>query len=191
MPNSTPRRRKKLLVVIYSLGQGGAQRVVARLTQEWAKSHDVLIVLTRRERARHIFDYGGRLTSIESAETNRILINTVRGKIGRILLFWERVRLLRAIILSERPDRIFSFMENANFPTVMACLFSCQLSRLWVSVHTVPSRIFPRRRRKMPFLYRLPNRIVVVSKGVKHELETMGLPTERIIVIPNPVAFRK
>ena len=49
----------KILVVIYSLRVGGAERVVSILSREWARFHHVMIALF--DESPPAYDYGGRI----------------------------------------------------------------------------------------------------------------------------------
>ena len=100
------------------------------------------------------------------------------------------VRTIRLMNLmrKERPDRIFSFMESANFPTIAAAALTGRLDRLYVSVRDNPASFRFVFRVLIPWLYRGPAGIVAVSEGVKRGLESAGAPAAKIAVIPNPVA---
>ena len=108
--------------------------------------------------------------------------------LSRIYKTIRRTARLAGLMRRERPDRIISFMENANFPAVAAAAFAGCRGRLYVSVHCDPS-VFPFEFRILiPWVYRLPARVVAVSSGVKGALESMGVPATRTTVIYNPIS---
>ena len=167
----------KIVVVISTLSRGGAQRVVSILTREWAKRHHVVIALF--DAAQPANEYGGRIVDLRlPAQDNRL------KKVYRI---GARSLRLARLFRQERPDRIASFMECANFPAIAAATMTRLLERLWVSVHTNPTALAAEHRAFVPWLYRLPSRVIAVSKGVKRALEDIGVPTDKVAVIPNPV----
>ena len=170
----------KILVVIPSLGGGGAERVVSLLTTEWAKRHQVLIALF--DASRLDYPYGGRIVDLGLPASSGLA-----RKSFNVLL---RTKRLMDVLRRERPDRIFAFMESANFPSIAAAAFSNCLDRLWVSVRNNPAHMSLISRAVMPFLYRLPRRVIAISKGVKQELESMHIPAGRISTILNPVVVR-
>ncbi len=170
-----------ILVVISSLSEGGAERVVSLLTNEWAKQHHVLLALF--DSSRRDYPNGGRILDL------RVPPSTTFAK--KILNVGLRVKRLLDIVRSERPDRIYAFMESANFATIVAAALSNHLDRLWVSVRINPACKSPLFRTLISILYRLPKRVVANSEGVKQALETMGIPGDRISVIYNPVNLRR
>ena len=169
----------KIVVVISAMSLGGAERVVSTLTREWARHHHVVVA---------VFD--GRITSYECGGK---LIDLRLPEIGRFLrrghrVIWERSMRLARLFRRERPDLIVSFMESANFPTIVAAALTGVLGRLRVSVRTNPSAIPIPWRWLIPSLYRTSERIIAPSSGVKRRLEGMGVPASKVLVIPNPIA---
>ena len=114
----------KVLVVINSLTSGGAERVVSNLTREWASTHEVLIALF--DTGRQAYDHGAKIEDLGTPP----LRNPVK-KLYNLLL--RSIRLVR-VLRRECPDRILSFMESANFPTIMAASVVGLLDRLCISV---------------------------------------------------------
>lgn len=174
----------KILTIIPTLRGGGAERVISRLIQEWGKFHQVTAVFLDASRAYYdcdsrIVDLGLRLP-ISGNYPMRIARKIYYSSVGTVRL----ITLLR----QEQPDRIFSFMEQANFVAVAAAFWTGCLDRLYVSVRMNPSWLPFVFRVLLPWLYRLPAGIIAVSQGVKRGLESMRIPTTRILVIPNPNA---
>ena len=168
----------KILVVVPSLHDGGAERVVSELTKEWAKDHEVVVALF--DGSSPVYETGGRIVDLGLPGSMRATKKT-RNAVLRPL------RLGR-VLRRERPDRIVSFMEGANFPAIVATVLTGYLDRLYVSVHCNPAMNPLVYRVPAPRLYRLPAGVVAVSEGVKRGLESMNVPSARISVIPNPVA---
>ena len=93
---------------------------------------------------------------------------------------------LITLLRQEQPDRIFPFMESANFSTIIATARTGCLDRLYVSVRVNPAMLPFLFRALIPLLYRLPAGIVAVSEGVRRRLELMRVSATKISVIPNP-----
>lgn len=169
----------RILVVIPSLARGGAERVVSLLSKEWAREHDVTLALFD---ARHpVYPYGGRLVDLACSASPG-----VRSKATNAFL---RVLRLSRLIRATQPDRIITFMESANFPATLAAVRTGVRDRLVVSVHNDPAH-FPKVYRSLiPWLYRLPGRVVAVSNGVAEALARMGVPRTKLHAIPNPIAL--
>ena len=169
-----------ILVIIYSLRGGGAERVVSRLTREWAKAHRVGVALFDSS-VQH-YDHGGRVLDLSCPSSDNF--------IAKIYNFGIRTIKLARLFRRERPDRIFSYQESANYPAVVAAALTGRLDRLWVSVRNDPvwlSRAY-RGYAALALLYRLPARVVAASAGIKGALERMGAPAGKTVVIPNPAA---
>lgn len=168
----------KVLVVINVLTHGGAERVVCRLTKEWAKRHDVHIAVF--DATQPVYEFGGRIIDLE------VPAPTLPRKFSR--LFRGSFRLAN-ILRKYRPDRIISFMEGANFIAILGAAMSGFLNRLWVSVRQNPARINLPYLVFMPVLYRLADRVVAPSEGVRDGLAKIGIPSAKLSVIRNPVVF--
>ena len=165
------------MVVISSLPRGGAERVVSTLTLEWCKYHEVTIALF--DGARPAYRYGGRIVDLR--------LPAMRTRLKKAYRVWERSLGLARLFQRERPDRIVSFMESANFPTIVAALATGFLDRLLVSVRNNPSEIAILYRVLIPWVYRAPAKVVALSKGVKGALEGIRVPAEKVWAIPNPL----
>lgn len=168
----------KIIVVINVLTHGGAERVVCRLTKEWAKHHDVHIAVF--DATQPVYEFGGRITDLG------VPAPTLLRKFSR--LFLGSVRLA-SIFRRYRPDRIISFMEGANFIAICGASMSGCLNRLWVSVRRNPARISLPYLIFIPILYRLADRVVAPSDGVRDGLAKLLLPPAKLSVIRNPVVF--
>lgn len=169
----------KLLLVIPSLRRGGAERVASLLSQEWSRSHTVVIAVFDASDA--AYSYGGRLINLDIAAQDG-LVNKVKNALSRI-------GALRKLFRQEQPVRIISFMESSNFPAIIAVALSGKLNHLTVSVRNDPARFPLFYRALIPLLYRLPARVVAVSAGVKDALARMSVPAGRLRSIPNPVVM--
>ncbi|MFQ5766802.1 MAG: glycosyltransferase [Acidobacteriota bacterium] len=168
----------KILVVVPSLGQGGAERVVSLLTRKWQEEHEVIVaVLYGQERA---YEVGGLLVDLASPASSGVFRSGIR--------IMSRVRRVAGILAAEHPDRVISFLETASIPTVLASMLRRQRSALTISVRNNPATIPWFHRLAMGLLYRFPSRIVAVSRGVAASLaKTWPSLAGRIVVIPNPV----
>lgn len=154
--------------------------MVSLLTQEWVKSHQVVLAVF--DASGLAYPYGGTLVDLSLAAEGGAW-KKARNALARVM---KLVRVIR----HERPTRIISFMESANFPAVVsACLSGC-LRRLTVSVRNDPDRFPMFYRGLIPLLYRMPSRVVAVSTGVQAALAHMGVPAAKLQAIPNPVVVR-
>lgn len=167
----------KILLVVPTLTRGGAERVVSRLSLEWAKEHDITVALFDvRDQA---YPYGGRLLDLACPAKSGALFKATNA--------FMRVARLYRLIRATQPDRIITFMESANFPAILAAVLTGTRNRLVVSVRDDPSRFLRVHRLLMSWLYLYPNRVVAVSRGVSEALARMGVRRRKLQVIQNPV----
>ncbi len=172
------RERVKILAVIPSLGRGGAERVLSLLTHEWAKSH--VVVVAAFDASRPAYDFRGTIVDLGLRRPGHA--------VARVHVAWTSTLLLVNLLRIQRPDRIITFMEPANFPVILASVVAGTLGRLVVSVRQNPNVLPLPRRLLMPGLYRLPSSVVAVSDGVRRALVALRLPADRITTISNPVS---
>lgn len=168
----------RIVVVVPSLRGGGAEQVAAALSRAWAQAgHAVTVV---------VFDAAG--ACYEVGGTLRPLDRPARpGALAKALTAFGRVGALADVLRELNPDVVISFMESANFPAILACAATGRLGRLTVSIHTDPARFPGYGRTMIRHLYRLPHRVVAVSRGVATGLAGLGVPADRLVTIPNPV----
>ncbi len=169
-----------ILVVIPTLQGGGAERVVSLLTQEWARSHRVMIALF--DASRIAYDYGGQIADLRAPGSANPLKKAYNGV--------ARAARIMGLLRREQPDLVISFLEGANFPAIVAAALTGYLGRLSVSVRNDPAHLPTIYRRLLPWPYRLPARVIAVSDGVRQGLESMGVPAAKTSFIPNPVIVR-
>ena len=167
----------KILCVIPSLTGGGAERALSLLTHDWTKHHEVIVAAFDASRPR--YDYRGRIVDLG--------LKLPGSQWERVQVASASTLLLIKLFRAEKPDRIITFMEPANFPAVLASAVVGTLDRLVVSVRHNPSVLPLPRRLLMPILYRFASAVVAVSDGVRGALVAMGLPEDRITTIPNPL----
>ena len=120
--------RRKIALVVYSLGMGGAEKVVSDLSFQFAKQHDVSLILF--DSSRMYYPYAGELIDIRCPSK--------RGFLPKVLNFLDRANQLRRIFKVKHFDTIIGVMEHASFPSILA-------SRLTIAAnHCNPERNFSR-----------------------------------------------
>ena len=63
------------MVAIGALPRGGAERVVSRLTREWSRRHDLIVVLF--DGSRSAYGVGGRVVDLQLPAGGGLLHGTV------------------------------------------------------------------------------------------------------------------
>lgn len=102
--------RRKIALVVYSLGMGGAEKVVSDLSFQFAKQHDVSVILF--DNRSPYYPYAGELIDINCPSKD--------GFFSKAFNFLERTLQLRRIFRVTQFDTIISVMEHANFPAILA-----------------------------------------------------------------------
>ncbi len=141
---------KKIAIVIADLDLGGGQRVAINLAQEFAKNHDVTLIIFH-DSERH-YGMPGRLVNLNCPEKKRL-----PGKLYNIL---KRAARLRKVIKKEQYDLVLGFMETANFATALACPDAA------LSVHCNPRELTFFERLLLKLTYPRAKNIIAVSDDV-------------------------
>ena len=166
--------RKKIALVVYSLGMGGAEKVVSDLSFEFAKQHDVTIILFDSS---HICrPYAGELIDIDCPSKKNFP--------AKIVNFLDRAWKLRRIFKARRFDTIIGVMEHASFPAILA-------SRQTIAAnHCNPERIFTRRDWLFAkWLYPKAKQVVAVSKAGMDIIQ-QHLALNNLRYLYNPLNFQ-
>ena len=167
----------KLLIVVPALCKGGVERLESVLSKQWKNNHEVQIAVFDQNNI--AYSYGGDLIDLKLPSKVGIFFKLVQ-------LIRRTVRLIK-LFKQNGPDYIISFSETANFPCIFAAYFSGKLKKLTVSVHA-DTKIMPKFHSFLiPYLYRMPKKIIAVSKGVSYALINLGISKKKIKVINNPL----
>ena len=145
----------KIAFILHSLKSGGAERAVSNLSLAMQKDHDVSVVLFDSTDVG--YEHGGKLVDLESPSKS--------NSIGKAINLFKRTYLLRKLFKKEKYDAIFSFMEAAGFPSVMANRHSI------VSVHDNPENLPKIYTPFLPFIYPFAFKTVACSSAGEQKLK--------------------
>lgn len=171
----------KILMVIPELNTGGAQRSFSQLASDLTEKHQVFIVIFNRN-APIQYSISGTICSLD--------VTSARSWFGKICAFYLRVKRLKDLKLKLKPDVSISFLEGADYVNILS---KCG-DRIIMSVRGPKSSDLDivgclgwvRKNVLIPLLYRLANKLVVVSTFIRQELvDDYKVPSERIQVIGN------
>ncbi|EHK63955.1 glycosyltransferase family 4 protein [Achromobacter arsenitoxydans] len=175
-------RPARVLLFIHSLHGGGAERVAADLSAHWAAEGSEVMVVTQASADGDVYALHPKV--------RREVLNTA-GEGGGLRGIWsnvQRVRALRRVIKSFRPDIVLGMMTTASVLSVLASAgLGC---RVIATEHTHPpsqtlSGFWQRLRR---LTYPRAARVIALTRGTADWLER-HVPGSRLAVIPNPVHF--
>jgi GalNAc-alpha-(1->4)-GalNAc-alpha-(1->3)-diNAcBac-PP-undecaprenol alpha-1,4-N-acetyl-D-galactosaminyltransferase len=168
----------KIVLVISSLGQGGAERVMSELANEWSKeNHEVhLVILTQQKDFYKIS---------EKIKIYRLALPLNQNIFSRIFSLFYILRNLRNLITSINPSFVLSFMNKYNIFTIISTL-GLNINII-VSERDTPTEklhfIIDKLRK---YTYKFANGVICQSKlsvdFVKNETRQ-----KNVISIPNPL----
>jgi len=141
---------KKIAIVIADLDLGGGQRVAINLAREFAKQHDVSLIIFQDNESH--YDMPGHLVNLDCPQKKHL-----PGKLYNIV---KRASRLRKVIKKEQFDHVFGFMETANFATALACPDAA------LSVHCNPRELTFFERVLLRLTYPGAKNIIAVSDDV-------------------------
>jgi glycosyltransferase involved in cell wall biosynthesis len=172
------RPSRTVLAVIDSLGGGGAEGVLATLTNQWAAAGDRVHIALLSPEVPH------RYSLHPDIATYPLGSGGGRNWPALILRNARRARQLRTIIGRLKPDVIVSFMPSAT----LVCILAGGGDRLVASERCMPELHSSKMRLVMRLAYPHCRLLVCVSRRVS---EAFGwFPAGRRRVIWNPVAAR-
>lgn len=166
--------KQRIALVMYSLNIGGAEKVLADLSIEYAKAHDVTLILF--DTSLMYYPYAGKLIDLA--------LPTVNGTVKKTINLLRRAWRLRKIFREQRFDHIISFMENSNFPAIMAS------NQVIASNHCNPNQLPGLEWLFARWLYPKAKKIVAVSK-VGAEIFRQRLNLTNITYLHNPISLKR
>lgn len=171
---------KRIAVVLQDLAGGGAERVMLNLAKGFAAAgQHVQLVLVR---------YTGAYVADIPSSVEVIPLNS-----GRTL---RSIGALARYFRSHQPDAVISALPHVNIATILARLLSNTPKTVIVTEHVhvsierqkVNQPLVRAAYRAIPFVYRLADHVVAVSKGAAIDLAAvLGVDPSRVQMIYNPV----
>lgn len=171
-------RADRILLVLPSLERGGGERVMLQLARSF--------IATGREVHLAVLLGGGPLRC--EVPPNTVLHELVSGHARGFTLARRALPKLVSLMRSAQPHAVLSTMTGTNLLTTLACMRARSSARLVLreasSLVNVRSMF---KRGAVRWLYWKADTIIAVSSGVAGDFRSLGLPSERIRVIHNPV----
>jgi glycosyltransferase involved in cell wall biosynthesis len=169
-----------------ALERGGAEAVMLRLATGFARRGIRTWLVVHDKAGTLLPDVPGDLQVVDlHVPAGRALLSANTGAI----------RPLAAFLREHRPDVLMTPFPHANLVALAARRLADAPTRVVVSEHAPLDRALAghRRWRRMALQaligrsYPRASAIVAVSEGVKRSLVALGVPGERIAILPNPV----
>lgn len=171
--------RKKILMIIPNLDFGGAQRDFCKVANGLNQEYEVLVL------SFHKVDIPFQL------DPPVVFMNVSAGISGfdKMLKFWKRLQILKAIKKDKRIDVSISYLEGANYLNVLSrtkdkVVISTRGSILYdETINGFMGSV--RKKFLMPLLYQKADVSVCLNKGIAEELKSIGITKPFNTVIPN------
>jgi len=170
--------KTKICFIIYSLGNGGAERVLTTLSNYFTKTHVVTIITFKKETHYYELDENIVLKSIDSDSNSKNIFEAVINNINIIIN-------LTKILKSVNPDVVISFMTTSNILATISCRIIGKpiIISERVNYDFLSSQVWKQIRK---LIYPFANYLVVQSD---YDLDKYSF-VKNIIVIYNPLFFK-
>ena len=174
---------KKILLILPSLKKGGGvERVATLLANKLEKYNYKISILTFYDFKRSYSFNKIRKETLNEKETTNTFVKLHK-------LFYRAYKI-KKISDKNNVDIVISFMEDANFPSILARILFKMSSKLLISSHCNPylnSKIY---QILVTVLYNKSDKIITVSKGIANVFKRdFNLSAKKITTIYNPIDF--
>ena len=171
------------MIVIHSLGGGGAERVAVEMCEDWLSRGCRVTLVTQSSSDTDAYP-------VPEGVDRRVLglAGESRGKLAAVLTNIRRILRLRALIRKLRPQVVLGMMTTSSVLAVAAAhRLPC---RVIASEHThPPAQGLPSMWQKMRRLaYPRAHAVVALTAGTAQWLES-HVPGSKVYVIPNAVRW--
>ncbi|SDM32474.1 glycosyltransferase [Halarsenatibacter silvermanii] len=165
--------KKKLAIIIPTLSNGGAQRIVSNLSQAAHQKFDIHIVLYRKDVT---YPYNGNLHIAGDCDNKK----------GRLFKNIVQTKNINNILKQIKPDITLSFLPNANLNNILVGEGKKVLSVRNMRSYSLSGKRGLIYKILIKSLYNKADNIVAISKGVKKDLiDNFNIDESLIEVIYN------
>lgn len=172
----------RILLLISSMGSGGAERVASSLANGWiTRGNHVTLMPTFSGRGECFYELLPKVRLIYLADLVSSHARTWTNQI-------ERLYALRQFIATERPDVIISFLTNVNVAAVVASfglaipLIICERNDPFARPISLGWQLACR------FSYPFANVLMVQTQAVETKYIMSGWSLKHLKTIPNPIS---
>lgn len=165
---------KKIVIIVPTLSKGGAEKVAASLSLYFPDEIEVLYILYQNDIS---YLYKGRTISLN--------IDPSKNLLTKAFNFFRRLVHLKLILLKEKPDAVFSFMEDPNLINILVnknAIISVREHKSSSVKNDFKNRMIIKK------FYNRSKRIITVSQGIKDDLiRNFQISPNLVFTIYNPV----
>lgn len=168
---------QRILFVVPSLSNGGAEKTVANLSLELSKRTDCVIYIAVLHDSETKYRYGGNILFLPEKKRN--------SKISKFFHVFVLIKELKEIKKRYKIDCSISFLIQADVINILTRKYG----KTMISIRNMDSILFKNKIYKLlsKFTCKKADKIIAISKKVKDDLfETYKLNQDKIEVIYNP-----
>ncbi|MEW6551041.1 MAG: glycosyltransferase family 4 protein [Campylobacterota bacterium] len=168
----------KLCFIIYSLGNGGAERVLTTLSNYFIEKYEITIITFNDEKSFYELDEKIKIVSLNSNKNSKNILDAIKNNISTIIKLTNAIKQVNS-------DVVISFMTTSNILSILACKF---LNKpIIISERTnydfLSSKIWRKIRKT---IYPFCNHLVVQSS---YDLEKYNF-VKNVSIIENPLFIK-
>lgn len=174
------KKKRKIGFVIHSLSTGGAERVLTELANELVKEQEVVIITLVKCKPFYSINHKIKIVYCSDEEVYS------KNGLHAILNNFKYVKKLYSIIKEENINLIIGFTTSANVISILASKLAkikCIISERNNPILAPPNKFWTILRNVS---YRYTNYLVVQTSNNKSYFSEL-IPSEKIIIIPNPI----
>ncbi|ENV47590.1 hypothetical protein P255_01951 [Acinetobacter brisouii CIP 110357] len=169
----------KLMIVIPTLGSGGAERVVSTLANIWVNEKDLDLSITLLNKSEDFYSIDN------SIKIYRLNYEGGLGLVKKSIGLFKTIIKLQQLIIREKPDVVLTFIREANIFTLLAC--NRTNTKVVISERDSPnaniSKIYSFLRK---YTYKKAAGIIAQTHEYKQFI-MQEIGNENVLVIPNPI----
>lgn len=162
---------KNIAILVPTLNKGGAERVAANISLEFAKYYNVYLIV--HDGRNVIYPYGGKLIDLQ--------LPPAKNKFGKITTLFKRVHALRKLKKQYHIDITISHLPASNYVNI----FSKVGDRIFTYIHCMEKWSFAKAIREW-FTAKMSDNMICVSECVRRNMiDTFHVNKNKVVTIYN------
>lgn len=162
---------KNIAILVPTLNKGGAERVAANMSLEFAKHYNVYLIV--HDGSNIIYPYGGQLIDLH--------LPPAKNKIGKITTLYKRIRALRKLKSQYKIDVTISHLPPSNYVNI----FSRTGDRIFTYIHSMEAWS-PGRAVREWLTARMSDKMICVSECVRRNMiDTFHVDADKALTVYN------
>jgi len=173
---------KKILIVINTIYiGGGAERAAVSIgNQLYNNGYDVNFLTFKDKKEK--YEYKGKYTSLKNKD--------IKNRLGALWAIFKRAKKIKQYCKNNNIDTVISFMEEANFASIISRIIFKNKVGIIVSLRNNPERKNKVAKLLIKLLYRKADKVIVNSKSIEKKLNEK-FNIKNTTTIYNPIDFKE